>query len=253
MMNRDRVEALLERRKQLSDFLYEKKDDLQRVHSISNLDSSPGSAWVLQLADNITLATRAPTAWAPSRPLHDFHGHPPAPQFEQMRAGKLEALHHTSQALGLQDAITADAKAKAKESSTVDDVHDSAKSNTTHAQQRKRKLRALGPESVDMYIGKHATRLVVESDSEDEDDDDDDEEEEEEEEGAPGTSLASAEQRRQQIEEIEAARHAAPVPLAQTVPPPVVPSTATTGSTRQIQMSFGGDSSDDEEEEVASD
>ncbi len=250
MMNRDRVEALLERRKQLSDFLYEKKDDLQRVHSISNLDSSPGSAWVLQLADNITLATRAPTAWAPSRPLHDFHGHPPAPQFEQMRAGKLEALHHSSQALGLQDAITADAKAKAKakESSTVADVHDGAKSNTTYAQQRKRKLRALGPESVDMYIGKHATRLLVESDSEDEDEDD------EEEGGAPGISLASAEQRRQQIEEIEAARHAAPVPLAQTVPPPVVPSTATTGSTRQIQMSFGGDSSDDdEEEEVASD
>lgn len=246
MMNRGRVEALLERRKQLSDFLYEKKDDLQRVHSISNLDSSPGSAWVLQLADNITLATRAPTAWAPSRPLHDFHGHPPAPQFEQMRAGKLEALHHSSQALGLlQDAITA---AQAKESSTVADVHDGAKSNTTYAQQRKRKLRELGPESVDMYIGKHATRLLVESDSEDEDEDD---EEEEDEEGAPGISLASAEQQRQQI---EAARHAAPVPLAQTVPPAVVPSTATTGSTRQIQMSFGGDSSDDEEEEeVASD
>ena len=88
-MNQKALLDLLEQRKVLSDFLFYHRDDLKRIQEIKRLEKS---SWVLQLAENITLTTRAPKAWAPSRPLHEFHGHPPAPQFEQMRAGKLELL-----------------------------------------------------------------------------------------------------------------------------------------------------------------
>jgi len=70
-----------------------RKDELLRVHTARRIDSA---AWPVELADLLTLTTYAPSAWAPSRLLHEFGGHPPAPQFEQMRAGKLEAVFKSS-------------------------------------------------------------------------------------------------------------------------------------------------------------
>ena len=253
-MKKDRVLALLEQRKKISDFLHENSDDLKRVHNISQLDSSPGSAWVLQLADNITLATRAPAGWAPSRPLHDFHGHPPAPQFEQMRAGKLEALHiqHLKDQKATGGAAAAGAAASSSTSSSTtttttsnaggDDDDNNVSTNSNQQQRkRKRKLRVLRSESVEMYVGINATRLPVASESDEEDEEND-------------VLLDAAEKRRQEVEARNSSSQANALSTLLSSAPPAPSAAATTGSTRQIHMSFGGDdSSDDDDGEVESD
>ena len=89
--NRDEIKALLQERKEISVFLWEKQEMLKILRESGKGDVKP--EWLIELADNITMSARAPAHWAAPRPLHEFKGHPPAPQFEQMRAGKLEALH----------------------------------------------------------------------------------------------------------------------------------------------------------------
>lgn len=89
-VDEDRVRSLLDCRKQIQSFLWEKREELQALRSTKSVEDTD---WVIELADNLTMSTRAPTHWAPPRPLHEFKGHPPAPQFEQMRAGWLEKYH----------------------------------------------------------------------------------------------------------------------------------------------------------------
>jgi hypothetical protein len=213
-MDRERVLSLLDQRKVLSDFLFDNKEELRRVHDIKKVESS---SWVLQLADNITLTTRAPASWAPSRPLHEFHGHPPAPQFEQMRAGKLEALFRSSKAI--RERIQQQIEASIDQSQSVNP--------------KKRKLNsALSEENVLMYIGKNAREVSS------------DEEEEEEEEKAEENDEANEEEK----ERVRAAALETQAVLdGLTVE---APAPDERGSTRQISISFGGGDSSDEEDDV---
>ena len=87
---RDEIKGLLDSRKNISMFLWDKREQLEALRSTQIVDCVD---WVMELADNLTMCARAPAHWAPPRPLHEFKGHPPAPQFEQMRAGWLERYH----------------------------------------------------------------------------------------------------------------------------------------------------------------
>ena len=91
------MKAVLEKRKRIGDFLYEHKGQLDRLREGKKI---PNSDWVIEFAENITMASKAPKHWAAPRPLHEFRGHPPAPQFEQMRAGKLEEYHQKAKKSG---------------------------------------------------------------------------------------------------------------------------------------------------------
>jgi len=81
---------LLASRRKISEFLFANKDRLDEIRN--KVTTLPSSDWLLKLADNLTLTMRAPEGWVPGRPLHELGGHPPAPQFEQMRVGALAAL-----------------------------------------------------------------------------------------------------------------------------------------------------------------
>ena len=89
-VNKDDVKALLDARKKINLFLWDKREQLEALQSSKSVGCAD---WVIELAENLTMTARAPTHWAPPRPLHEFKGHPPAPQFEQMRAGWLEKYH----------------------------------------------------------------------------------------------------------------------------------------------------------------
>ena len=80
---------LLYRREKLSSFLFENRMELKNVHA---LKLTPYSV-TIGLASSISLTTRAPLEWNLTRPLNEFNAHPPAPQFDQMRAGKLEKIN----------------------------------------------------------------------------------------------------------------------------------------------------------------
>ena len=80
---------LLGRREKLSNFLFDHRVELKNIH---DLKLTPCSV-TIGLASSISLTTRAPPEWNLTRPLNDFSAHPPAPQFDQMRAGKLENIN----------------------------------------------------------------------------------------------------------------------------------------------------------------
>jgi len=77
----------LSKRQRISDFLYLSIEggDLERT-------SQSSIGWAIGFAASLSLTARAPQDWAPGRPLHSLGGHPPAPQFEQMRIGQLAQL-----------------------------------------------------------------------------------------------------------------------------------------------------------------
>ena len=85
------VRDLLARRKKISEFLYANQQRLSELRDRAG--ARPSLACVLEFADNITMTLHAPQDWVPGRPLIDLGGHPPAPQFEQMRVGALALLH----------------------------------------------------------------------------------------------------------------------------------------------------------------
>ena len=84
------VRELLAKRKVITECLFAKKEQLDELRT--KVTAVPSPDWVLNLAENLTLTVRAPKDWAPGRPLHELGGHPPAPQFEQMRVGMLAEL-----------------------------------------------------------------------------------------------------------------------------------------------------------------
>ena len=84
------VRELLAKRKVITECLFAKKEQLDELRT--KVTAVPSPDWVLSLAENLTLTVRAPKDWAPGRPLHELGGHPPAPQFEQMRVGMLAEL-----------------------------------------------------------------------------------------------------------------------------------------------------------------
>ena len=90
MSSEAEMKVILAKRREIGDFLHKHKEQLDRLRHEKQI---PNSNWVIEFAENITMAAKAPKHWAAPRPLHEFRGHPPAPQFEQMRAGKLEAYH----------------------------------------------------------------------------------------------------------------------------------------------------------------
>jgi hypothetical protein len=84
------IRDLLARRKKISEYLFANQENLS---ALAQAGTHPSLACVLELADNITMTLHAPQDWVPGRPLIDLGGHPPAPQFEQMRVGALALLH----------------------------------------------------------------------------------------------------------------------------------------------------------------
>lgn len=86
----ENVRLLLSKRKRIQEFLFTQRDAINRTKRTR--EKIP-TDWVLDMAENITLTLRAPNDWTPGRPLFDLSGHPPAPQFEQMRVGVLAQLH----------------------------------------------------------------------------------------------------------------------------------------------------------------
>ena len=77
----------LSKRQRITDFLFQLsiEGDLEKT--------TPSSfRWSIGFAASLSLTARAPQDWAPGRPLHSLGGHPPAPQFEQMRIGQLAQL-----------------------------------------------------------------------------------------------------------------------------------------------------------------
>lgn len=97
------MKDILDARKRISNFLFDHKDQLSALRSSKNI---PNSDWVIEFANNITMAAKAPKHWQAPRPLHEFRGHPPAPQFEQMRAGKLEEYNQKMHKDGTVDHLT---------------------------------------------------------------------------------------------------------------------------------------------------
>lgn len=85
--------SLLQKRKAITEFLYQHAEELASIRK--RTQAVPSIDWVLEFAENITPTLRAPDEWVPGRPLHDLCGHPPAPQFEQMRLGRLGQLHQS--------------------------------------------------------------------------------------------------------------------------------------------------------------
>jgi hypothetical protein len=86
-VDQNAVKSLLDSRKAIQGFLWEKRVELAALRSTKSVGDAD---LVIELADNLTMCARAPEHWVSPRPLHEFKGHPPAPQFEQMRAGWLE-------------------------------------------------------------------------------------------------------------------------------------------------------------------
>ena len=214
--DRERVVELLKQRQSLTDFLFQYKDDLKRVHDARRIGSS---AWAVELSDLLTLTAYAPYAWVPSRPLHEFGGHPPAPQFEQMRAGKIEALHQSSK--DIIERLSFNQSNRAVSLSKSSDVV------------RER-------QGIELYVDNKG-RVLDEWHEEDEVDDDDEEGNEE------GGEDDEHPRKRQALLPAELGRSAAgnqEAPELLSVPEPTVQVLA--GSSRRIEMSFGGDSSDDE-------
>ena len=102
MSSKAEMKTILAKRREIGDFLYKHKGQLDRLRHDKQI---PNSDWLIEFADNITMAAKAPKHWAAPRPLHEFRGHPPAPQFEQMRAGKLEEHHQKQLKEGGVDAV----------------------------------------------------------------------------------------------------------------------------------------------------
>ncbi len=206
-MDKEAVLSLLSQRKEISNFLFEHNEELAHVKQIRKIESSK---WILELADNITLTTRAPSAWAPSRPLHEFRGHPPAPQFEQMRAGMLEKIFHSNK-------VIIDNLAKETE----------VENNKTS----RSKIPILNEEKVEMYIGKNAPPTNMdESESDDSDDD----------------YFQSTVSTTKIAQVIASNNNAMEISSLLPVEEPVV---QVQGHTRQTQMTFGDDDSDSSDDE----
>ena len=233
-------------RNDLTFFLFDRKEDLRRVHDVRHIESSN---WVIELADSITLTTYAPTAWAPSRMLHEYGGHPPAPQYEQMRLGQLEKLAKVSHSAGIIEKIDREERERETRGEGAEDMEkEISVINAKDKGQGRGKTHTSvdvdknGRSMVEVYIELEKNRQALEQEEESEDEDEENSSGEDDGEGGGGGGA-----RKRQKASIS------PAPAPTTVPEPepepkVVPVT-TQGTIRAIEMSFGGDDSDSESEE----
>jgi hypothetical protein len=255
-MDKERIQSLLDMRGKLSDFLYDHKQELQNVHAIRRLESS---SWVIDLANSITLTTYAPTSWAPTRgALHTYSGHPPAPQFQQMRLGQLEKFERMSQASGLRDRIEAQVQRAAKMDVGEEDENVAKAGPEAGGGAGVGKgvyleaKRTQGPLGVQAYLEKsRALAAQLEREEQEEQQEEEEEEDSGSDEGEEGEGvIRGGDRKRTRLP-------SSPIPgadMSTELPPaPPQPQPLAHGSARQSHMAFGGQDSDDEEEEEEED
>eukprot|EP01041_Mallomonas_annulata_P001501 gene1501-2896_t len=83
----DKIRGLLQIRKNITNTLRQYDEELEHVKNVRKVKFAD----VIKYADYTSRTIRAPPHWQPGHPV--VGGHPPAPQAEQMRLGKLGELN----------------------------------------------------------------------------------------------------------------------------------------------------------------
>jgi len=94
---KDKIRKLLYIKRSISKCLRENQEELDHIRNVRIVQACD----IIELADYISRTIKAPPLWKPGNPV--VGGHPPAPQPEQMRLGKLGEHHLQLESLNPHD------------------------------------------------------------------------------------------------------------------------------------------------------
>lgn len=85
--DKNKIRRLLQIRRNITNCLRDNREELNHIRNVRTVHARD----IIDLADYASKTLKAPPLWKPGNPV--IGGHPPAPQPEQMRLGKLGEHH----------------------------------------------------------------------------------------------------------------------------------------------------------------